>query len=219
MTHEQQIADALAAVPGPSPDKIAVYRRDIEVMLKWFDAEIKARTERKVSRSDKGKDGLKSYKTALKNAEARRAKVHPAIRPWLRADLLGEIARVEELLAGSAPPKRDAIEKKVAVGAARNLLAWWGLKATSTRGGMWDKLAKALAGINAARPSLTDHLKSSNSVPLILVRDRNGSRLLINNSEEARELSQKFLSPVGIPRPQPSRLRKGARTRRKSSAR
>jgi hypothetical protein len=84
---------------------------------------------------------------------------------------------------------------------------------------MWDKLAKALAGINAARPSLTDHLKSSNSVPLILVRDRNGSRLLINNSEKARELSQKFLSPVGIPRPQPSRLRKGARTRRKSSAR
>jgi hypothetical protein len=119
MTHEQQIADALAAVPEPPPDKIAVYRRDIEVMLKHVDAEIKARTERKVLRSDEGKDGLRSYKKALERALTRRAKVHHTIRPWLRADLLGEIARVEELLAGSAPPKRDAIKKKVAVGAAR----------------------------------------------------------------------------------------------------
>jgi hypothetical protein len=219
MTREQQIADALAAVPEPPPDKIAVYRRDIEVMLKHVDAEIKARTERKVLRSDEGKDGLRSYKKALEYALARRAKLLPSAKPWLRADLPDEIARVETLLAGPPPKKRDAIKKKVAGSAARNLLAYWRLKATSTRGGMCDKLAKALAGIDAAAPSLTDHLKSSNFVPLILKRGRNGFRLLINNSEEARELSQKFLSRVEILRPQPSRLRKGARTRRKSPAR
>jgi hypothetical protein len=225
MTRDLLIANALAAVSSATPpDKIAVYRRDIEVMLEWVDAEIKARTERKAVRSDEGKDGLRSYKKALEYAQGRRTKLLPSAKPWLRADLPDEIARVETLLAGPPPKKRDAIKKKVAAGAAANLLAYWGLKATSTRGGMQDMLGKALAGIDAAGPSLTDHLKSSNVVPLILVRDRNGSRLLINNSEEARELLQRlrtggFLSPVGILRPQPSRLRKGARTRRKSPAR
>jgi hypothetical protein len=187
MTREQQIAVALEVLKPP-PDRVAVCRRDIEMTPGWVESTTEARTKSRIFVSGKGKDGLRSYKNALDYAQARRAKVDPAIRPWLRADLLGEIAWVEKLLAKRSQPKRDAIKKKVAAAAAHNLLVWWGHKPVTTRGGNWDLLAKALAGIDATATSLHGHLNTSNLVPLIIVRDKNGSRLLINNSEEARRL-------------------------------
>ena len=45
----------------------------------------------------------------------------------------------------------------VAVGVASHILDWWGRKASATRGGEWEKLAKILAGDLTI--DLFDHLR------------------------------------------------------------
>jgi hypothetical protein len=182
MTREQQIADALAAVPGPPPDKIAVYRRDIEVMLDWVKSATEAATAHKAFGSKKGKEDLKRYKNALEAVQVAYGALDPAIKPWFslgpgfpfyeivnvagkptrrrsaveRTVIDRELAKVEPLLAKARQPKRDAVAAKAAMRAAYHLLKRWGHKPTGSIGGKWDRMTIVLANSNAK--SLHDHL-------------------------------------------------------------
>lgn len=189
MTHEQQIAAALEVLKPP-PDRVAVCRRDIEAVLRSVEETTKAKAAHKIFRSHTGKPRLESLQNALEGVLAAHHKLGPAMRPWFltyvsRHGIEREIKYVEGLLARPSEPKRDAIKKKAAAAAAHNLLVWWGHKPVTTRRANWDRVAKAIAGLDATAPSLHGHLNTSNLVPLIIVRDKNGSRLLINNTEEA----------------------------------
>jgi hypothetical protein len=184
MTRLQQIAAELKVLEPPR-GKVAVCRRDIEVMLDWVKSATEAATAHKAFGSKKGKEDLKRYKNALEAVQVAYGALDPAIKPWFslgpgfpfyeivnvagkptrrrsaveRTVIDRELAKVEPLLAKARQPKRSAIKVKAARTAAFNLLIRWGHKPTGTRGGKWDRSAKILADSKAK--SLHDHLSKS----------------------------------------------------------
>jgi hypothetical protein len=89
--------------------------------------------------------------------------LHPAIRPWFSlaktAHIAGtetvitknvinrEIKKAKRLLKPSPSPRRgDGLKRKAAVAAAHYLLVHFGHKASTTRGGKWERSAAIILG-------------------------------------------------------------------------
>jgi hypothetical protein len=167
-TRDQQIRKALEVL-RPRPRQRAECQHDIELALDMVEQRAAAARAFRVAGSKKGKAGLKRYHAALRRLRNAYYSLDPAIRPWFSlvetAYISGkptvidrEITMAEVFLAQpSASPRRDATRNKVAVGVASYLLDWWGRRASATRGGEWEKLAKILTGDLAI--DLFDHLR------------------------------------------------------------
>jgi len=168
VTRDQRIRRALEAL-RPPPRQRAECKHDIELALDMVEQRAAAARSFRVAGSKKGKAGLKRYCAALRRLRNAYHSLDPAIRPWFslaeRAYVSGkpsvidrEITIAEAFLAQPSPsPRRDASRNKVAVEVARHLLDWWGHKASVTRGGKWEKLAKILTGDLTI--DLFDHLR------------------------------------------------------------
>ena len=168
MTRDQQIRKALEWL-APPPRQRAECQHDIGLALDRVEHGAAAARSFRVAGSKKGKAGLRRYCAALRRLRAAYNALDPAIRPWFSlaeiAYIVGkptvidrEIGRAEAFLdRPSPPPRRDASRNKAAVAAAHDLLDWWGHKASVTRGGKWEKLAKILTGDLTI--DLFDHLR------------------------------------------------------------
>jgi hypothetical protein len=154
MTRAQQIAKALALL-APPPAELEECKHEIGLALDLVKNNA-ASAQAFRAASSKNKGGLMRYYAALWRLRNAFNSLDPLIRPWFSlADpayatgkaLEKEIAKAKEFLnRPSAPPRRHASRNQAAVAAAYNLLAWRNKKASVTRGGKWDKLAKILAG-------------------------------------------------------------------------
>jgi hypothetical protein len=191
MTHEEQISESLKLL-APPRGRRKECRRDIEIALNYVESMSQAVQTHKAFGSKKGKADLRRYIKALRDVQTAYGRIHPAIKPWFSlsemAYIVGqptvidrEIGKAELFLAKpSPPPQPDAIRAKAAVQVAHSMLGWWGHKANVTRGGKWEKLAKVLAGGQAAvfehmrifkqnpEPPIIDKLKSSNLLAFAL---------------------------------------------------
>ncbi len=168
LTRDQQIRKALELL-APSAGERAECERDIKVMLERVERGAAAARSFRVAGSKRGKAGVSRYYAALRRLRAAHSSLDPAIRPWFSfaetAYVAGkptiidrEIERAEMFLdRPSPPPRRDATRNKAAVGAAYDLLEWWGQKASVTRSGKWAQLTKILAGDQTV--DLFDHLR------------------------------------------------------------
>jgi hypothetical protein len=165
MTRAQQIAKALALL-APSPAELKECQHEIGLALDLVKNNA-ASAQAFRAASSKNKGGLMRYYAALWRLRNAFNSLDPLIRPWFSlADpayatgkaLEKEIAKAKEFLnRPSAPPRRHASRNQAAVAAAYNLLAWRNKKATVTRGGKWEELAKVLTG--DLRGDLFDHLR------------------------------------------------------------
>jgi hypothetical protein len=166
-TRDQQIRKALEVL-RPPPRQRAECQHDIELALDMVEQRAAAARAFRVASSKKGKAGLKRYYAALRRLRNAYRSLDPAIRPWFSlvetAYISGkptvvdrEITMAEVFLAQPSVSRRDATRNKVAVGVASYLLDWWGRKASATRGGEWEKLAKVLTGDPTI--DLFDHLR------------------------------------------------------------
>ena len=188
MTREQQVL-AILKVCAPSSRNRAECRTDIEAALDMVASRVKAKGAFKVFGSKEGKLGLRRYCDALRALQAAYAALDPSIRPWFSlaetAHIAGtetmidrEIKKAELCLDKKSSPRRDAIKKKAAVAVARDLLGWWGIKAITTRGGNWERVAKLLADDQS---DLHDHVRAfrrSRTLGVKKIRTSKG-RLLI----------------------------------------
>jgi hypothetical protein len=168
MTRDEKIRKALEVLKPP-PRQRAECQHDIELALDMLEQRAVAARSFRVAKSKKGKAGLKRYYAALLRLRNAYQSLDPAIRPWFSlvetAYISGkptiidrEITMAEVFLAQpSASPRRDASSNKIAVGVASYLLDWWGHKASVTRGGKWEKLAKILT--RDVTTDLFDHLR------------------------------------------------------------
>ena len=168
ITRDQQIRKALEVL-RPPPRQRAECQHDIEVALNMVEQRAATARAFRVASSKRGKAGLKRYHAALRRLRNAYHSLDPAIRPWFSlaetAYISGkptvidrEITIAEAFLAQPpVSPRRDASRNKVAVGVASHILDWWGRKASATRGGEWEKLAKILAGDLTI--DLFDHLR------------------------------------------------------------
>jgi hypothetical protein len=183
MTRGQQIRKALELL-APPPGQRKECQYDIRVALdKVEHGTVTARSFR-VARSKKGKEGVRRYCASLRRLRNAYRSLHPAIRPWFslaeisyaagkRTVIDREIEIAEAFLAQpSPPPSRDASRNKTAVGAARDLLSWWGYKAVTTRGGKWAELAKILTGDLTV--DLFDHLREFKRHPVTSIEKMRG---------------------------------------------
>jgi hypothetical protein len=166
-TRDQQIRKALEVL-RPPPRQRAECQHDIELALDMVEQRAAAARAFRVASSKKGKAGLKRYYAALRRLRNAYRSLDPAIRLWFSlvetAYISGkptvvdrEITMAEVFLAQPSVSRRDATRNKVAVGVASYLLDWWGRKASATRGGEWEKLAKVLTGDPTI--DLFDHLR------------------------------------------------------------
>ena len=168
LSRDQQIRKALEVLKPP-PTQRAECQHDIELALDMVEQRAAAARSFRMAVSKKGKAGLKRYHAALRRLRIAYRSLDPAISPWFSlaetAYISGkptvidrEITMAEAFLARpSLSPRRDASRNKVAVQVANHLLDWWGPKASVTRGGKWEKLAKILTGDLTI--DLFDHLR------------------------------------------------------------
>ncbi len=132
---------------------------------------------------------MKRYYAALRRLRDAYHSLDPAIRPWFSLAETAyvsrkptvidrEIALAEAFLAQpSRSPRRDASRNKVAVEVANHLLDWWGHKASVTRGGKWEKLAKTLTGDPTT--DLFDHLREFKRRPGLRIEKLRGSYSIV----------------------------------------
>ena len=188
MTRDQQIRKALELLAPPRHER-AECQRDIEIALNMVERGAGAARPFQVAGSKKGKAGLRRYCTALRRLRIAYRTLDPAIRPWFSlaetAYVSGkptvidrEISMAETFLAQrSSFPRRDASRNKVAVKVANHLLNWWGHRASVTRGGKWEKLAKILTGDRAI--DLFDHLRGFKRRPGPRIEKLRGARAIV----------------------------------------
>jgi hypothetical protein len=174
VTRDQQIRKALELL-APPPRQRAECQHDIGLALDRVEHRAAAARSFRVAGSKQGRAGLRRYGAALRRLRSAYHALDPAIRPWFSlaetAYVAGEptvidreIAKTEAFLERpSPPPRRDASRNKAAVGAAYDLLEWWGHKAVVTRGGKWAQLAKILTGDRTL--DLFDHLREFKHSP------------------------------------------------------
>jgi hypothetical protein len=152
VTRAEQLSEALKLL-APPPSKRENCRRDIECMLDRIDSTSRAVKTHKEFTSKRGRPSLRRYAKALRQLRDAHNALPALIKPWFSlaetAYVVGEptvidreLAKVEPLLAKSVPPKRDAVRVRAAVEAAYILLCLWGYKASLTRNGKWERLAK-----------------------------------------------------------------------------
>jgi hypothetical protein len=188
VTRDQQILKALELLAPPPRDR-AEYQHDIGLALDRVENGAAAARSFRVAGSKKGKAGLRRYCAALRRLRAAYNALDPAIRPWFSlaeiAYIVGkptvidrEITMAEAFLAQpSRSPRRDASRNKVAVEVANHLLDWWGHKASVTRGGKWEKLAKTLTG--DLTTDLFDHLREFKRRPGPRIEKLRGSHSIV----------------------------------------
>jgi hypothetical protein len=164
MTRDQQIQKALALL-APEPAQREECKREIQMSLDRVNRlALMARSSRAAASKRKG--GLKRYDAAFRRLCGAYKSLDPTIKPWFSAldfnsatgrAIKAEIEKVKVFLEKEAAPRPDASRNKAAVAAAYALLAWQQQKASVTRGGKWDELAKALAGVQNG--DFYDHLR------------------------------------------------------------
>jgi outer membrane protein TolC len=168
VTRDQQIRKALEVLRPPAGER-AECQHDIEVALDIFEQRAGAARSFRVANSKKGKAGLKRYHAALRRLRNAYQSLDPAIRPWFSlvetAYISGKPTVIDReitisgafLARPAASPRREASRNKAAAEVASYLLDWWGRKASATRGGEWEKLAKILTADLTV--DLFDHLR------------------------------------------------------------
>jgi hypothetical protein len=157
VTRDEQVEAALALL-APAAAKREQCRRNVDLMLDFIDRGCKTVPALKMFGSKEGKAKVRRYANALCELQAAYDALG-LIKPWFSlteiacvagnetAVIERELAKTEAILAKpSARPKPEAIRGKFSVAAAHHLLLRWGHKASVTRGGRWERLAKALAG-------------------------------------------------------------------------
>jgi hypothetical protein len=188
MTRDEKIRKALEVLKPP-PHQRAECQHDIELTLDMVEQRAAAARSFRMAGSKKGKAGLKRYHAALRRLRDAYRALDPAIKPWFslaetayvagKATVIDrEITMAEIFLAQpSRSPRRDASRNKIAVEVANHLLDWWSHKASVTRGGKWEKLAKILTG--DLTTDLFDHLREFKRRPGPRIEKLRGARSIV----------------------------------------
>ena len=177
MTRQQQINVALKLL-APPRQRRAECRYDIEAAIRWVSGTSEAASAFKAFSSKENREQLKQHKTALRNAVDTYDKIDVSIKPWFYNPVLEapgnrqlfnrQSNTIDEMLAGPVRPQKrdDATLAKAAIPVTYSLCAWWGHKASLTRGGRWEQLINAVA---CRKVAAFEHMRryKKNPTPII----------------------------------------------------